>query len=180
VGSSEIRWGIPYIGPTNPTGLQAACGGPTPHRSPSPPARQRLPRGSLDHFNWEINEGSAASGATLDVTFDFTAARRARVQGDLLDRDQRDSGIGTPDIITIGATPSGGQFAFGGYLYTLSLLGFSLDNGQTFTTSSRRARHRTTRPISMRGHGAAGARAGLAHAVRTRSVTFASRLRRRS
>jgi hypothetical protein len=121
----QLRWGIPYpdaqSDPQSGLGFTGASGGPIN-------SGQVFEIGQLEHFNYVVESGSAATQAMLDVTMTFDELGAPAVFSFTFDIDETlNEPVDVDDVITFPATPAEQTFQAGNYKYTLELLGFGPD-----------------------------------------------------
>ncbi len=130
----QIRWGQPYI-PDNPGVLQSGLGFTGlvgPGTSPLTFELDELFEiGQLQHYNYTIWPGTAASAAELQITMDFSDPNLPGTTNTFsFAIDETPNAPGPPDSDDIIDFPSGfttDYFTIDGIDYTLQLIGFGDD-----------------------------------------------------
>lgn len=117
--AGEVRWGVPVYTEQSGLGFTGAAGGPIEVDTP-------FMVGTLEHFNFVVAIGTAATAVDLGIDLDIDGATpnpQEFLFTFAIDETLNDPGW-VDDIITFSAPSSPQTFEVEGVEYTLELLGF--------------------------------------------------------
>jgi hypothetical protein len=140
IGGQEVRWGIPHSSGTGSQSGFMFLGSATPLDFD---IDQVVDLGDFTHFNMPINSGTAASGATLAISLNFTDPAGLfgtyNFNFGINETPNNSSPATNPlnnDIISFPNSYASETFYIGGVEYTLQLLGFGPTAEQILTNYS--------------------------------------------